>query len=171
MCARAAPGENTLGIRMCESGNIPEVLSILARSPEATQWSEQAIANALAASPGYHLVGIVGGQIAGFISGRCIAVEGEILNLAVKPEFRRQGIGHALVSVILGRFHRDGIRQVFLEVRESNDAAISFYQRLGFHRIGRREAYYSDPPAAALVLVRPTAPQALPLADPREQVP
>jgi len=165
MCARAAHGENTLGIRMCESGNIPEVLSILARSPEAAQWSEQAIANALAASPGYHLVGIVGGQIAGFISGRRIAVEGEILNLAVKPEFRRQGIGHALVSVILGRFHRDGIRQVFL------DAAISFYQRLGFHRIGRREAYYSDPPAAALVLVRPTAPQALPLADPREQVP
>ena len=171
MCARAAPGENTLGIRMCESGNIPEVLSILARSPEAAQWSEQAIANALAASPDYHLVGIVGGQVAGFISGRRIAVEGEILNLAVKPEFRRQGIGHALVSVILGRFHRDGIRQVFLEVRESNDAAISFYQRLGFHRIGRREAYYSDPPAAALVLVRPTAPQALPLADPREQVP
>jgi ribosomal-protein-alanine N-acetyltransferase len=147
------------------------VLSILARSPEAAQWSEQAIANALAASPGYHLVGIVGGQVAGFISGRRIAVEGEILNLAVKPEFRRQGIGHALVRVILGRFHRDGVRQVFLEVRESNDAAISFYQRLGFHRIGRREAYYSDPPAAALVLVRPMAPQALPLADPREQVP
>ena len=171
MCARAAPGENTLGIRMCESGNIPEVLSILARSPEATQWSEQAIANALAASPDYHLVGIVGGQIAGFISGRRIAVEGEILNLAVKPEFRRQGVALALVRVILGRFHRDGVRQVFLEVRESNDAAISFYQRLGFHRIGRREAYYSDPPAAALVLVRPTAPQALPLADPREQVP
>ena len=171
MCARPAHGENTLGIRVCENGNIPEVLSILARSPEAALWSEQAIANALAASPGYHFVGIVGGQIAGFISARRIAVEGEILNLAVKPEFRRQGIGHALASAILERFDRDGVRQVFLEVRESNDAAISFYQRLGFHRIGRREAYYSDPPAAALVLVRPTAPQALPLADPREQVP
>jgi len=170
MCARAAPGENTLGIRMCESGNIPEVLSILARSPEATQWSEQAIANALAASPGYHLVGIVGGQIAGFISGRCIAVEGEILNLAVKPEFRRQGIGHSLVRVILGRFHRDGVRQVFLEVRESNDAAIFFYQRLGFHQMGRREAYYSDPPAAALVLALPIPPPPLPLANPKEQV-
>ena len=170
MCARAAHGENTLGIRMCESGNIPEVLSILARSPEAAQWSEQAIANALAASPGYHLVGIVGGQVAGFISGRRIAVEGEILNLAVKPEFRRQGIGHALVSVILGRFHRDGIRQVFLEVRESNDAAIFFYQRLGFHQMGRREAYYSDPPAAALVLALPIPPPPLPLANPKEQV-
>ena len=170
MCARPAHGENTLGIRVCENGNIPEVLSILARSPEAALWSEQAIANALAASPGYHFVGIVGGQIAGFISARRIAVEGEILNLAVKPEFRRQGIGHALASAILERFDRDGVRQVFLEVRESNDAAISFYQRLGFHQIGRREAYYSDPPAAALVLVRPMAPHAHPLAGPSEQV-
>jgi len=170
MCARPAHGENTLGIRVCENGNIPEVLSILARSPEAAQWSEQAIASALAANPGHHLVGIVGGQIAGFISGRHIGVEGEILNLAVKPEFRRQGVALALVRVILGRFHRDGVRQVFLEVRESNDAAISFYQRLGFHQIGRREAYYSDPPAAALVLVRPMPPHARPLADPREQV-
>jgi ribosomal-protein-alanine N-acetyltransferase len=155
---------------VCENESIPEVLSILARSPEAAQWSEQAIADALAASPGYHLVGIGGGHIAGFISSRRIAVEGEILNLAVKPEFRRQGIGHALVSVILERFHRDGVRQVFLEVRESNHDAIAFYKRLGFHQIGRREAYYSDPPAAALVLARPMAPHAPPLAEPNEQV-
>src|SRR6516164_3076881 len=87
MCARPTHGENTLGIRVCENGNIAEVLSILARSPEAAQWSEQAIADTLAASPGDHLVGIVGGQIAGFISGRRFEVEGEILNLAVKPEF------------------------------------------------------------------------------------
>ena len=170
MCARPAHGENTLGIRVCENENIAEVLSILARSPEAAQWSEQAVGDALAASPGYHLVGIGGGQIVGFISSRRIAVEGEILNLAVKPEFRCQGIGHALVSVILERFHRDGVRQVFGEVRESNHAAISFYERLGFRQIGRREAYYSDPPAAALVLARPMPPPPPPLADPKEQV-
>ena len=170
MCARPVHGENTLGIRVCENESIPEVLAILARSLEAAQWSEQAIADALAASPDCHLVGSVGGQVAGFISARRIAVEGEILNLAVKPEFRRQGIGHALVSVILERFHRDGVRQVFGEVRESNHAAISFYERLGFRQIGRREAYYSDPPAAALVLARPMAPLAPPLAEPNEQV-
>jgi ribosomal protein S18 acetylase RimI-like enzyme len=59
---------------------------------------------------------------------------------------------------------------VFLEVRESNHDAIAFYKRLGFHQIGRREAYYSDPPAAALVLARPMAPHAPPLAEPNEQV-
>jgi ribosomal-protein-alanine N-acetyltransferase len=170
MGARPADGENTLGIREFENESIPEVLSILAKSPEAAHWSEQAIADALRASPGYHHVGIVGGQIAGFICGRRIAVEGEILNLAVRPEFRRQGIGHALVSAILERFDRDGVRQVFLEVRESNHAAISFYKRLGFHKMGRREAYYNDPPAAALVLARPIAPQAPRFANPKEQV-
>jgi ribosomal-protein-alanine N-acetyltransferase len=164
------PGQNTFDIRECQNGNIPEVQAILAKSPEAAHWSDQAIADALAASPSYHLVSIVGGEIAGFIFGRRIAVEGEILNLAVKPAFRRQGVGQALVNTILERFNRDRVRQVFLEVRESNQAAICFYQGLGFRQIGRREAYYSDPPAAALVLALPIPPPPLPLANPKEQV-
>ena len=158
MCAKLAPEERAFSIRECQNGNIPEVRAILAVSPEAAQWSEQALADALAASSGYHLISMVGAEIAGFISSRRIAVEGEIMNLAVKPEFRRQGLGQALVHVILERFDRDGILQVFLEVRESNHRAISFYERLGFRQIGRREAYYSDPPEAALVLARPITP-------------
>ena len=103
---------------------------------------------------------IVDGAVAGFISGRRIAVEAEILNLVVKQEFRRQGLGQALVRVVLERFCQDGALQVFLEVRESNHSAISFYRRLGFREIGRREGYYSDPPEAALVMARPTSPSA-----------
>jgi ribosomal-protein-alanine N-acetyltransferase len=158
MCARPAPGESTFDIRECQSGNIPEVQAILARSPEAAQWSGQAIGHALAASPGYHFVCIVDGGVAGFICGRRMAVEAEILNLAVKPEYRRQGLGQALVHVVLQRFCCDGVLQVFLEVRESNHGAISFYRRLGFRETGRREAYYSDPPEAALVLALSTTP-------------
>ena len=158
MCARPAPGESAFEIRECQSGNIPEVQAILANSREAAQWSSEAIGHALAASPGHHFVCIVDGAVAGFISSRRIAVEAEILNLAVKPEFRRQGLGQALVHVVLERFCRDGALQVFLEVRESNHGAISFYQRLRFHQVGRREAYYSDPPEAALVLARPITP-------------
>ena len=158
MCARPALGGSVFHIRECQSRNIPEVQAILANSREAAQWSGQAIDNALAASPGYHFVCIVDGAVAGFISGRRITVEAEILNLAVKPEFRRQGLGQALVHVLLESFGRDGVLQVFLEVRESNHSAISFYRRLGFREIGRREGYYSDPPEAALVMARPTTP-------------
>jgi [ribosomal protein S18]-alanine N-acetyltransferase len=170
MCARAAPGASTFDIRVCQSGNIPEVCSVLAKSPEAAQWSEQAIADVLAASPGYHLVGLLGGKIAGFVSGRRMAVDGEILNLAVKPEFRRQGLGEALVRVVLERFDREGVSHVFLEVRESNHTAISFYERLGFRPIDRREAYYRDPPAAALVLARRMPPHPPSLPDAKDQV-
>ena len=160
MCARPAPGESAFEIRECQSRNIPAVQAILANSREAAQWSSEAIGHALAASPGHHFVCIVDGAVAGFISGRRIAFEAEILNLAVKPEFRRQGLGQALVHVVLERFCQDGALQVFLEVRESNHSAISFYRRLGFREIGRREGYYSDPPEAALVMARPTSPSA-----------
>ena len=160
MCARPAPGESAFEIRECQSRNIPAVQAILANSREAAQWSGQTIGHALEASPGYHFVCIVDGAVAGFISGRRITVEAEILNLAVKPEFRRQGLGQALVHVVLERFCRDGALQAFLEVRESNHGAISFYRRLGFREIGRREGYYSDPPEAALVMARPTSPSA-----------
>jgi len=158
MCAEPAPGEGRFEIGACQSGKIPAVQAILATSPEAAHWSGRAIADTLGATPGYNFVAIVGDEIAGFISGRRVAVEGEILNLAVKPEYRRHGLGQALVNVVLDRFHQDGVMQVFLEVRESNHAAISFYERLGFRAVGRRDKYYGDPPEAALVLSRPVPP-------------
>jgi len=97
---------------------------------------------------------MIHGEVTGFISGRRAAGEGEILNLAVKPKFRRRGQGQALVNIVLESFHRDGVIQVFLEVRESNHVAISFYERLGFRDVGRRGNYYHDPDEGALVLGR-----------------
>lgn len=158
MCANPAPGPSAFDIRYCLSANIAEVQGILAMSPEAAQWSGQAIADALAAGVGYHWISMVEGVVVGFISGRRVAVEAEILNLAVKPEFRRHGHGRALINVVLECFEQDGVLQVFLEVRQSNHGAIAFYQRLGFREVGRREGYYSDPPEAALVLARSIPP-------------
>ena len=147
-------GEAAFEIKECRNGNIGAVQAILAASPGAAQWSDQAIANALEANPACHFVSLIHGEVTGFISGRRAGAEGEILNLAVKPEFRRRGLGQALVNVVLEGFHREGVIQVFLEVRESNHAAISFYERLGFRDVGRRGNYYHDPEEAALVLGR-----------------
>lgn len=154
MCPEPAQGEAAFEIKECRNGNIGAVQAILAASPGAAQWSDQAIANALEANPACHFVSMIHGEVTGFISGRRAAGEGEILNLAVKPEFRGRGLGQALVNVVLESFHRDGVIQVFLEVRESNHAAISFYERLGFREVGRRGNYYHDPEEAALVLGR-----------------
>jgi ribosomal-protein-alanine N-acetyltransferase len=154
MCPEPAQGEAAFEIKECRNGDIGAVQAILAASPGAAQWSDQAIANALEANRACHFVSLVHGEVTGFISGRSAGGEGELLNLAVKPEFRRRGLAQALVNVVLESFHRDGVLQVFLEVRESNHAAISFYERLGFRDVGRRGNYYHDPDEAALVLGR-----------------
>jgi ribosomal-protein-alanine N-acetyltransferase len=94
------------------------------------------------------------GRPTGFVLGRLVADEAEVLNLAVCEECRRQGEGRALVEELLRRFAESGVSRVFLEVRESNLGAIDFYERMGFRQSGRREDYYREPQEAALVYER-----------------
>lgn len=150
----AGSHESGFEILECKNGNEQEVQAILKVCPEAAQWPAAAISQVLQANPGYNVVSTSRGEITGFISARRTADQGEILNLAVKPEHRRRGAGRALVEVIVERFRRNGVDQVFLEVRESNHSAISFYGRLGFERVGRRSAYYQGPEEAALVIAK-----------------
>jgi ribosomal-protein-alanine N-acetyltransferase len=90
-----------------------------------------------------------GGVVQGFLASRQIAAgEREILFIAVDPAYRRRGIAKGLLQNEL-----DSSRGAwFLEVRESNLAAIRLYETLGFQTAGRREEYYSDPPEAAIVM-------------------
>jgi ribosomal-protein-alanine N-acetyltransferase len=95
-----------------------------------------------------------GGVPVGYIFGQKAGDEGEILNLAVAPEYARQGIGTALVRTLLEVFARQGVQQVFLEVRESNTGAQAFYHELGFEPVGRRKGYYTKPREDALIYRR-----------------
>ena len=72
----------------------------------------------------------------------------EILNLAVAPAHRRQGVAHALVQSCL----RDFQGEVFLEVRESNFVAKQFYKSLGFEEFIVRPRYYSSPDESGIVM-------------------
>jgi ribosomal-protein-alanine N-acetyltransferase len=74
--------------------------------------------------------------------------ECEVLNLAVAPEFRRQGVAGALMASLLGGFR--GV--LHLEVRESNRAALYFYKSIGFQEVSLRPGYYEWPPEAAIVM-------------------
>jgi ribosomal-protein-alanine N-acetyltransferase len=80
--------------------------------------------------------------------------EGELATLAVAPEFRGRGIGASLVDRLLEAAVVRGIRSVFLEVRSSNEVAISLYRARGFRHVGVRRQYYDRPPEDALVLRR-----------------
>jgi ribosomal-protein-alanine N-acetyltransferase len=92
--------------------------------------------------------------VAGYAAWRVIADEVEILSLAVRPEWRRRGLGRWLVSLALSLATRRGARIAFLEVRAGNTAARQLYSALGFREAGRRSRYYHDPVEDAMVLTR-----------------
>jgi len=80
------------------------------------------------------------------IVGYCIlsiaAGEAHILNLCVDPGFRGLGYGDRLLEDVLERAKHAGVKQVFLEVRPSNKAAMALYRKKGFRQIAARPAYY-----------------------------
>jgi ribosomal-protein-alanine N-acetyltransferase len=93
-----------------------------------------------------------GSRIKGFIAARIVADELHVNNVAVRPEYRRSGIGGKLLEMVLIEGKRMGARLAFLEVRASNLPAQALYQRSGFRVAGRRPNYYSDPTEDALVM-------------------
>ena len=115
-------------------------------------WSEAAFREALVSDRTFTLVAEVARGAAGYLIGREVAGSGEILNLAVAPEFRRRGLGGALLEEGLAAFRKRRAVEVFLEVRESNHSAQALYLARGFRPVGQRAAYYRNPREDALVL-------------------
>lgn len=130
-------------LRAGTSADLDAVAAIQAASPQAAQWEPKDYLQ-------YDLrVALVNGQVAAFLVSRTLAAgESEILNLAVAPEHRRQGVARGLVQASLRGVKGD----VFLEVRASNKAAQKFYKSLGFQVVSVRSEYYSSPVETAIVM-------------------
>lgn len=118
-------------------------------------WSENSFREALGSPWSFGLVAHMGRGIAGYLIGREVAGTGEILNLAVAPNFRRRGVARALLRAGLTYFGKRRVEEVFLEVRESNQSAQALYLSSGFRPVGQRTAYYRNPKENALVLWLP----------------
>ncbi len=86
----------------------------------------------------------------GFLIGRAVAGEVEVLTLAVDPTARRLGIGSRLVFGFLAEARKRDATSAFLEVSAQNQAAIALYLKAGFSEVGRRKAYYNQPQGAAI---------------------
>ena len=104
-------------------------------------WSRAVFRDCLLAGY-YSLVLDVGGSVQGYAIMSIAASEAHILNLCVHPELRRRGCGRSLLNSLLYRAHEASVKQVFLEVRPSNQVAIDLYRSVGFEQIGIRPAYY-----------------------------
>jgi ribosomal-protein-alanine N-acetyltransferase len=102
---------------------------------------------------------LLGDAFAGYIA---VAVQGslsemEVYNIAVAPQFRRQGIGKRLLRLSLEAAARHGAARAVLEVRVSNSPALALYHSLDFSQVGVRRGYYHDTGEDALVLARSLA--------------
>jgi [ribosomal protein S18]-alanine N-acetyltransferase len=143
--------ERNLNLRPMVAGDTDAVFQIQTASPEIAQWAARDYAKVPTAGMAAWVVETEG-VIAGFLVARRIAGELEILNLAVRPDARRRGIGHALIRFALAWGKQLDARNAYLEVRASNQVALEFYKQHQFQETGRRPLYYSNPVEDALVL-------------------
>jgi ribosomal-protein-alanine N-acetyltransferase len=140
-----------LSIRTMDSDDLPRVMDIEIAS-YSTPWSEDTFRGLMRRRDADLLVGEVDGVIAGYAVFWAVTDQGELGNIAVAPELRRQGIAKRLLDAVLLVAQQRTVREVFLEVRASNDTARELYRKRGFVEIDRRRNYYSEPTEDALVM-------------------
>jgi [ribosomal protein S18]-alanine N-acetyltransferase len=139
-------------IRAAQLADVPELAELEPRC-FSDPWSPAGFREMLSAP---FIMGLIAElkskRIAGYLLARIFEDEGEILNVAVAPENRRQGMAAGLLEAALAELRERGVEHVFLEVRASNEAAIGLYLAKGFRPIGRRKEYYRRPVEDAMVL-------------------
>ena len=115
-------------------------------------WSVNSIKSELNNPLSLWLVAVEDGILAGYVGSQSVMGWSDMMNLAVAPEYRRQGVGERLVNTLIERLRENQISCLTLEVRVSNLTAIALYDKLGFQQVGRRPNYYKNPKEDALIL-------------------
>lgn len=134
-------------------GDISAVLEI-ERECALSPWSFEGYQNELLRDDSKALVAETDGEIVGFAVSRLITPvsEGEILNIAVRQQFQKQGTGRLLLREVTDYLKSKQIRSVWLEVRKTNFTAQNFYLRNGFTFCGERKNFYTNPSEDALIM-------------------
>lgn len=115
-------------------------------------WSEKSVASELSNPLSLWLVAMDGERVAGYVGSQTVLGETDMMNIAVHPDFRRQGVAVRLIERLTDALRAKGSHCLTLEVRESNEPARHLYERLGFAAIGLRKNYYNHPKENALIL-------------------
>ena len=143
-------------VRRYRAGDGEAFFQICRQSPQAAQWPKETYDQA-DSSGQIVLTAELNGKICGFLVARIIGEEAEILNMAVDPSHRRNGIGSALLTAAISAAPALNAKNIYLEVRESNSEAIYFYRQHGFERASQRRGYYSSPTENAVAMKKLTA--------------
>ena len=115
-------------------------------------WSEKSVASELTNPLSCWLVALEGNRVAGYVGSQTVLDESDMMNIAVHPECRRQGVARRLIEELIAQLTLRGSHCLTLEVRASNAPAITLYEGLGFVQVGLRKNYYRNPKEDAMIL-------------------
>ena len=141
----------TLRFEPLQEAHIPAILEI-ERETNGAPWSERSFRNELDHAHGIFLTAFSGGEVMGYGGIWCVIDEAHITTIAIRKDFRRQGIGLKLMNELLTKAKAAAMTCSTLEVRASNDAAIKLYEKLGFSETAKRKGYYPDNREDAVVM-------------------
>jgi [ribosomal protein S18]-alanine N-acetyltransferase len=152
----ASHGFACMNVRPASPADLPAILALEQSSHSAAHWREPAYRAMFDPDAPQRIALVLEDskqQLLGFVVARVTGSECELENIVVKKSSRRSGYGRMLLHTVIAAATFQRITSIFLEVRESNNAARSFYEKLGFVISGRRAAYYRSPPEAAITYV------------------
>jgi ribosomal-protein-alanine N-acetyltransferase len=141
--------------------DLEQVISIAASLPEAPRWPQSAYANALNPDSTPRRIALVivpaaadptPAAVLGFAVASLLRPQAELETIAVAPTSQRCGLGRQLFHVLARELREAGTRELALEVRASNRAALEFYRSLSFGETGLRPCYYTDPVEDAVMM-------------------
>ena len=133
----------------------PEHIASVARLERenfSLPWSENVLSSELENPLSLWVVATNDGAVIGYVGAQIVPDEADMMNLAVDAQYRRQGIGKALVEHLIASLQERMVRSLTLEVRVSNAPAVSLYEGMGFLTVGRRPNYYQKPKEDAWII-------------------
>ena len=143
--------QNNMRIREMAETDVPQIAG-LEELCFTDPWPESSIRDELANPLSLWLVALDTERVVGYIGSQSVLGEADILNVAVDPAYRRRGIAEQLLLRLEDVLRDQSVYSLTLEVRPSNLAAVSLYEKIGYHQVGCRRGYYHHPKEDAFIL-------------------
>jgi ribosomal-protein-alanine N-acetyltransferase len=148
-------------VRYCDASDIPSVVNVNAQTlPE--HYSDYFYYEILNEFPNTFIVADLAGEVVSYIMCRIeyglsvirrfgLARKGHIISVATLEKDRGKGVGTILIKQVMDEMRKGSCKEVFLEVRVTNDDAVRLYRNLGFQVTGTMQGYYKDGESAYLM--------------------
>ena len=127
-------------------------IAVLEKMCFCDPWSINSISSELNNPLSTWLVAVEDGVVCGYVGSQSVLDGADMMNIAVHPDYRKQGIAYNLVDKLIGLLKAKNVISLSLEVRVSNENAINLYHKMGFEVIGRRPGYYRNPREDAYIM-------------------